>query len=104
MKGINKLSSTILVIFGGSGDLTNRKLIPALFNLSIDDYLPDEFIVLGVGRTDYGGDEKYRDHLLEGVKDFSRRKENIDEQWKKFSEKIFYQQADATDDNAYIQI
>src|SRR6185369_14238884 len=104
MKGSTNIPPVIMIIFGGSGDLANRKLIPALFNLFIDDYLPDDFVVAGVGRTDYGGDEKYREHLLEGVKEFSRRKNGIDEQWKKFAEKIFYIQADAKDDAAYQQI
>jgi len=104
MKGQKKLSPTIMVIFGGSGDLTSRKLVPALFNLFIDDYLPEDFIVAGIGRTPYGSDEKYRGHLLEGVKQFSRRKDNVDEAWKKFSEKIFYLEMDAKEDGAYQQI
>jgi glucose-6-phosphate 1-dehydrogenase len=104
MKSQTSIPPVIMIIFGGSGDLTSRKLVPALFNLFIDDYLPDDFVVAGVGRTDYGGDEKYREHLLEGVKEFSRRKNGIDEQWKKFSEKIFYLQADAKEDAAYAGI
>jgi len=104
MKAQTNIPPVILIIFGGSGDLTSRKLVPALFNLFIDDYLPDDFIVAGIGRTDYGGDEKYREHLLEGVKQFSRRKNGIDEQWKKFAEKIFYLQADAKEDAAYQEI
>ncbi|HER07997.1 MAG TPA: glucose-6-phosphate dehydrogenase [Bacteroides sp.] len=62
----------ILVIFGGSGDLTRRKLIPALLALSGQDLLPDQFAVLGVGRTPYT-DASYREMLaghLQGGKDF----------------------------------
>jgi len=103
MKGQKKLPPVIMIIFGGSGDLASRKLMPALFNLFIDDYLPDEFAVTGIGRTNYGGDEKYREHLLEAVKEFSRRKDH-DEDWKKFSEKVFYMEADVTSDAAYQQI
>ena len=66
-----KLSPTILFIFGGSGDLTNRKLIPALYNLFIDDYLPEKFVVIGVGRTSFSSDDEYRNKLLEGVQQFS---------------------------------
>jgi glucose-6-phosphate 1-dehydrogenase len=72
MKAQKKLPPAIMIIFGGSGDLTSRKLMPALFNLFIDDYLPGEFAVAGIGRTDYGGEEKYREHLLQGIKEFSR--------------------------------
>src|SRR6266487_4640121 len=98
-----KLPPVIMIIFGGSGDLTSRKLVPALFNLFIDDYLPDDFAVVGVGRTDYGGDEKYREHLLEGVKEFSRRKDH-DKEWKKFSEKTFYITADLANETAFTEI
>src|SRR6266550_1498003 len=104
MKGQKKLPPTIMVIFGGSGDLTSRKLVPALFNLFIDGYLPDDFVVAGIGRTDYGGEEKYRGHLLEGVKEFSRRKNGIDEAWKKFSEKVCYLEFDVKDDASFQQI
>ena len=104
MKSQTNIPPVIMIIFGGSGDLTSRKLVPALFNLFIDDYLPDDFVVAGIGRTDYGGDEKYREHLLKGVKEFSRRNNGIDEQWKKFAEKTFYLQADAKEDAAYQEI
>ncbi len=103
MKAQKKLSPVIMVIFGGSGDLASRKLIPALFNLFIDHYLPDHFAVAGVGRTDYGGDEKYREHLLNGVKEFSRRK-NHDEDWKAFSQKVFYLVVDVTNDASFAGI
>lgn len=47
MEGQKNLPPTILFIFGGSGDLTNRKLIPALYNLYLDNYLPQKFIIIG---------------------------------------------------------
>src|SRR5438067_13385529 len=103
MKAQKKLPPVIMIIFGGSGDLASRKLMPALFNLFTDDYLPDDFAVVGVGRTDYGGDEKYREHLLEGVKEFSRRKDH-DEEWKKFSAKTFYITADLANETAFAEI
>src|SRR5829696_491764 len=103
MKGQKEIPPAIMIIFGGSGDLTSRKLVPALFNLFIDNYLPRDFAVVGVGRTSYGSDEKYREHLLEGVKQFSRRNDNA-EDWKKFSQKIYYLEMDAKDEAAYQQI
>ena len=57
-----KPESLILVIFGGSGDLTKRKLIPSLYQLFKQDKLPTHFAVLGLGRTDYT-DATYRPHL-----------------------------------------
>ncbi|MFW5851176.1 MAG: glucose-6-phosphate dehydrogenase [Bacteroidota bacterium] len=63
---MNCLDNHILVIFGGSGDLTKRKLIPALFDLYSKQLLPKQFAVLGAGRTDFS-DESYRKHLAEGL-------------------------------------
>lgn len=49
---MNKTENQILVIFGASGDLTARKLVPALFNLYEAKQLPDNFVVLGASRSD----------------------------------------------------
>lgn len=83
---------TALIIFGASGDLTNRKLVPALYNLAHDEYLPGSFIVMGASRTSYT-DNSFRDHLIAGVTKHSRRavKEDLIEE---FSQQIFYQQLD----------
>lgn len=101
MKKKNTLHPTILFIFGGSGDLANRKLIPALYNLFIDDYLPEQFIVVGVGRTTFPSDEEYKKKLLEGIKEFSRRNDNIEEQWKKFAPLVTYHEMDLLADEPY---
>ena len=58
--------SLVLVIFGGSGDLTKRKLIPSLYQLFKQDKLPIRFSVLGLGRTEYS-DVAYREHLDEAL-------------------------------------
>jgi glucose-6-phosphate 1-dehydrogenase len=57
---MKKASSHVLVIFGASGDLTRKKLIPALFELHLQSLLPDRFAILGVGRTGYD-DASFRD-------------------------------------------
>ena len=49
---MKKTENQMLVIFGASGDLTARKLVPALFNLFIAQQLPENFVVLGVSRSD----------------------------------------------------
>src|SRR5688500_6124884 len=95
---------TLLFIFGGSGDLTNRKLIPALYNLYIDNYLPDQFYIIGVGRTSFPSHEAYREKLLEGVQQFSRRKDEQNGAWKKFSDNIQYFEKDLSDDKTYAEI
>jgi glucose-6-phosphate 1-dehydrogenase len=98
------LNPTIIFIFGGSGDLTNRKLIPALYNLFLDNYLPEKLIVIGVGRTLFTSDDEYRNKLLEGVRQFSRRKEKIDQQWKVFAANISYCELDLQSDETYQRI
>jgi len=98
------LNPTLLFIFGGSGDLTNRKLIPALYNLYIDNYLPEKFFVIGVGRTSFSSHDEYRNKLLEGVQQFSRRKGEANGHWKIFSENILYFEKDLLDDSTYASI
>lgn len=104
MENKKKLNPTIIFIFGGSGDLTNRKLIPALYNLYIDNYLPEKFVVIGVGRTRFSSDDEYRNKLLEGVQQFSRRKEQIADKWPGFAASISYHELDLTIDSTYDDI
>ncbi len=72
------IQPTIIFIFGGSGDLTYRKLIPALYNLYIDKYLPEKFLIIGVGRNPFTK-AAFRSHSKKGVQEFSRRK--ADTEW-----------------------
>ena len=65
----NTIINQALVIFGASGDLTYRKLIPAIFHLYRQKLLPSSFFVLGVGRT-HLSDEEFRDKMREGIKLF----------------------------------
>jgi glucose-6-phosphate 1-dehydrogenase len=53
MKKATHLKPTIFIIFGGTGDLNKRKLAPALFNLYTEGYMPDQFAIIGTGRTKY---------------------------------------------------
>ena len=61
----------MLVIFGASGDLTKRKLIPALYNLALEKRLPERFAVVGYARSEMTH-EAFRDKMREAVKEFSR--------------------------------
>lgn len=70
---------TVLVIFGASGDLTARKLIPAVYNLAIDGLLPADFHLIGYGRKPIPDDE-FRKDAAAAIKEFSRR-ELKDEIW-----------------------
>ena len=81
--------STAIVIFGATGDLTVRKLVPALANLAHDGYLPTGFVVVGAARSALSDDE-FRERLWEGVKAHSRRVIS-EENWKAFASRVFYQ-------------
>ena len=70
---MKKPDNNSLVIFGASGDLTHRKLIPALFHLFKNGRLADDFAILGVSRTEFT-DEQYREKLS----DILSRSENIE--------------------------
>src|SRR5882762_8220059 len=72
-----------VVIFGASGDLTYRKLIPALYNLAADGDLPSALTVVGFARREKT-DESFRQELEEALKKFSRSGLN-DEVWKSFA-------------------
>jgi len=96
----NKNQPTIIFIFGGSGDLTYRKLMPALYNLYFDNYLPEKFLIIGIGRTDYTNDA-FRDHSKRGIEEHSRRKEEVPAKWKEFAPCVEYLKADLSDDTSY---
>lgn len=85
--------STVLVIFGATGDLAHRKLLPALYNLAVDDFLPGHFRVVGVSRSGRS-DEDFRKQVKESVAKYSRR--DLDPVvWKAFEERLFYHEVDA---------
>lgn len=101
----NKLqakSSCVFVIFGGTGDLAKKKLIPALFKLSSDGKLPEGFTVVSVGRQDLA-EAAYRKSMEENVlqlpgKTFSQ------EQWDQFQQKLFYKRCELTDSEDYKEL
>ena len=99
MLDYKKLSPTVIFIFGGSGDLNFRKLNPALFNLFLDNAMPDDFSIVGIARSEYS-DADYKKHLKEGIDQFSRIKDS-DGKWEEFSKHLSYVQMDVTDPKAY---
>jgi glucose-6-phosphate 1-dehydrogenase len=90
---------TILVINGAGGDLTWRKLMPALYDLHIDKLLPENFAIIGVDKKDMSNDS-YRDHLLDGVGRFSRHGASLNGEWKPFASHIQYAPVDFSADRA----
>jgi glucose-6-phosphate 1-dehydrogenase len=88
-----------VVIFGATGDLTHRKLIPALYNLAASGDLPPQFKVVGFARREKT-DEVFRTELEEGNKKFSRQGHS-DELWSSFGDSIHYHRSEFTDAEGY---
>src|SRR5437016_74251 len=77
-----------LVIFGGSGDLSSRKLLPAIYNLALDGVLPTNFAVVGFAIDDLD-DEKFRAFAKAGIEKFSRRP-IVPQHWADYEKSLFY--------------
>jgi glucose-6-phosphate 1-dehydrogenase len=92
--------SCAVVIFGASGDLTRRKLMPALYNLAWGRSLPGGFAVLGVARRDKT-DESFRAEMREAVASFSRRKPIDEGLWADFERGLSYVRGAADEPSTY---
>lgn len=97
---MKKPQDHILVIFGASGDLTYRKLIPAIFDLYKQNLLPDKFAVLGVSRSDFS-DDKFRTKMKEGISKFANFKNENVELINDFLKKLCYLSIDTENISDY---
>ncbi|HEX6769005.1 MAG TPA: glucose-6-phosphate dehydrogenase, partial [Candidatus Binatia bacterium] len=79
----------IVTIFGASGDLTQRKLIPALYNLALEKKLPERFAVVGYARSEMTH-EAFRDKMREAVQEFSRTGLKDPAVWELFASTLYY--------------
>src|SRR5881296_941471 len=86
----------VLVIFGASGDLTTKKLFPALYSLAFRRLLPEHFAVLGVARSEETDDE-FRDRMKEAVKEHARDPFR-EEVWDGLAEAMAYVATDFADE------
>jgi len=92
-----------IVIFGASGDLTARKLVPALYHLVKDKQMPPTFRIIGFARREKT-DESWRQELRTALDQFSRTKPVDEQVWKDFSANVFYCVGDLTDAAAYAKL
>ncbi|MGH2454938.1 MAG: glucose-6-phosphate dehydrogenase [Candidatus Limnocylindria bacterium] len=92
-----------MVICGATGDLAERKLAPALYNLLLGGFLPPEFTVVGMARRDMG-DEQFRDHLRAGIDRFSRNRPVKESIWESFGRGVTYHQANFDDPAAWAEL
>src|SRR5258706_12064545 len=83
----------VVVIFGASGDLTKRKLVPALYRLVQEKLVPAEFAIVGQARTEMNDDE-FREKMKAAVAQFSEAKQVDEEVWNSFAQGLFYLTAD----------
>jgi len=102
LKGLSKhrgAPPTLIVIFGASGDLTKRKLVPAIYNLQADNLLPADFYLFGFGRSSIP-DDAFREQNTECIKSFSRRGHDAD-LWQKIHDQTFYHTGAYDDPHPY---
>jgi len=86
----------VMVIFGATGDLTKRKLFPALYNLAKDGHIPENFAIVGVGRQELSS-EDFRGQMAENLKEFADL-ENSSNDISWFCERTYYTGGDFDDD------
>ena len=89
-----------MIIFGASGDLTKRKLMPALYSLYRDKRLTGDFSILGIGRTIYS-DENYRSYILEELQQFVKADEQDTVLMSSFVSHLYYLPLDPAKEEGY---
>ncbi|MEE9261311.1 MAG: glucose-6-phosphate dehydrogenase, partial [Dehalococcoidia bacterium] len=94
--------STSIIIFGATGDLTQRKLLPALFNLRCKGHLPANTNILGFSRTPYS-DEEFRRVMRKGTQEFGDLAVHEDE-WDAFAQDLYYISGDLGKPEDFIRL
>ena len=79
----------VLVLFGATGDLAHRKVVPALYQLWRTNLLPHEFVLVGIGRREYT-DESYRAEIRAALGKYARVQPVDEEAWQSFAERVCY--------------
>jgi len=90
----------IIVIFGASGDLSKRKLIPALIELYNQKLMPQSFAILGVSRTKYS-DETFRSMMIDSINEFNTNSDIDDDLKNSFVQNLYYQPIDTSEPDDY---
>lgn len=93
----------VVVIFGATGDLTRRKLLPALFRLSQQRLIPNEFAVLGTARQSMSDDE-FRELMKQALTEFGSEDTLDESAWESFAKRIFYVGGDFAEPETYQNI
>ncbi|MCL7453396.1 MAG: glucose-6-phosphate dehydrogenase [Anaerolineae bacterium] len=96
----SKTEAAAIVIFGASGDLTQRKLVPAIHTLRCDGLLPAGTHVIGIARSPLS-DEEFHEQLFDGVQEYARREPTICRQWVDFKDRFSYLDGGYEDPDTY---
>lgn len=92
--------SAVFVVFGATGDLANRKIFPALYDLFTGGILPEDLVIVGFARKPLS-DEAFRDAIRTSCAEFARRGSLSGESWERFAERVFYLRSDLDDPEGY---
>ena len=91
------VNPALIVIFGASGDLAYRKLMPAFYSLCADNHMPKDYAILGTARSEYS-DNDFREYINRGIQEHARLSGDLNaEAWQRFSSRIFYSSLPAYD-------
>jgi glucose-6-phosphate 1-dehydrogenase len=97
------IAPTAMVIFGASGDLTRKKLMPALYNLAAEGLLPANFAVVGMARRSLSNEE-FRRQMRAAVDQYSRTGKTVDAIWKGFAERLSYVSGNFNDQASFLAL
>jgi glucose-6-phosphate 1-dehydrogenase len=101
MSAFRRPSKRVLVLFGATGDLARRKLIPGFFHLFREGLMPEDFRIIGSGRTAPDSDEDFRQSINEALQHYGRGE--LDEHWDDFARRVSFVASSAQDGSALAQ-
>lgn len=101
---MNKIASTfVMVIFGATGDLTAKKLMPAIYTMAKEHFLPDKFYIVGFGRR-IMSTEQFQDSMKEALLKYFGVRKLDEEAWDKLANNIYYQQGVFEEKDPYLKL
>jgi glucose-6-phosphate 1-dehydrogenase len=101
--GTEKLEPCALVIFGATGDLTQRKLIPALYSLTLQRRLPEGMVIIGTARSEMSHEE-FRRKMRDAVGEFARGGLRDPKEWDRFARDLYYIPANHREPESYLRL
>ena len=102
MQELRNIEPNMLIVFGSTGDLNYRKLIPAVYNLYIQNLLPKDFYIICIGRRDFSQDA-YKENVKNSIQNFAKNTYN-EETWEKFCSIFQYLKLDFVKDDTYMDL